>query len=88
MGFLFLKKLIFNKSKISKYIKSYYQDINNADMIKGIITSENTEIVSKRANKLKVDFLIQGAANRGKLDAIKEICGMPFFVMLFLIPSL
>lgn len=40
----------------------------------GIITSENTEIVSKRANKLKVDFLIQGAANRGKLDAIKEIC--------------
>ena len=41
----------------------------------GIITSENTEIVSKRANKLKVDFLIQGAANRGKLDAIKEICG-------------
>jgi YrbI family 3-deoxy-D-manno-octulosonate 8-phosphate phosphatase len=40
----------------------------------GIITSENTEIVSKRAKKLSVDFLIQGASNIGKLNAIIDLC--------------
>lgn len=40
----------------------------------GIITSENTEIVSKRAKKLKVDFLIQDVSNLGKLNSIIDIC--------------
>ncbi len=40
----------------------------------GIITSENTNIVEKRATKLKADFLYQGMKNRGKLDVAKEIC--------------
>lgn len=38
----------------------------------GIITGEETEIVSKRAKKLKVDFLFQGAMN--KLDIAQELC--------------
>ena len=40
----------------------------------GIITSENTSLVSKRAEKLKVDFLYQGVEHRGKLDIVKKIC--------------
>ncbi len=38
----------------------------------GIITGENTEIVKRRAEKLKVDFLYQGV--RDKLLVAKEIC--------------
>jgi 3-deoxy-D-glycero-D-galacto-nononate 9-phosphatase len=39
----------------------------------GIVTSENTEIVKRRAEKLKVDYLFQGAHN--KLDIVIELCG-------------
>lgn len=39
-----------------------------------IITSEDTNIVSNRAKKLKIDFLKQGKRNGGKLEAVKEIC--------------
>lgn len=40
----------------------------------GIVTSENTKIVERRANKLKLDFLVQGAKHEGKLNAVKTIC--------------
>ena len=40
----------------------------------GIITSEDTELVARRAAKLKVDFLKQGKRDGGKLAAAKEIC--------------
>jgi YrbI family 3-deoxy-D-manno-octulosonate 8-phosphate phosphatase len=33
----------------------------------GIITGENTEIVKRRADKLKVDFLFQGVKNKVKI---------------------
>jgi len=38
----------------------------------GIITGENTKIVERRAQKLKIDFLYQGIND--KLSAAKEIC--------------
>lgn len=38
----------------------------------GIITGENTEIVKKRAEKLKIDFLFQGVEN--KLNVAKKLC--------------
>lgn len=38
----------------------------------GIITSENTEIVNRRAEKLKIDHLYQGVKN--KLECVKELC--------------
>lgn len=38
----------------------------------GIITGETTEIVKRRAEKLKVDFLYQGVRN--KVEAAREIC--------------
>jgi N-acylneuraminate cytidylyltransferase len=40
----------------------------------GIITSENTEIVSKRAEKMKLDFVRQGHKFGGKLESALGIC--------------
>lgn len=38
----------------------------------GIITGENTNIVARRAEKLKVDYLFQGIEN--KLEVAKKLC--------------
>ncbi|ATU08258.1 acylneuraminate cytidylyltransferase [Methanohalophilus portucalensis] len=46
--------------------------LRKAGMKTGIITSENTEIVTCRAKKLKVDYLYQGV--KDKLKIAKEIC--------------
>lgn len=40
----------------------------------GMITSEETKIVEKRAKKLKVDYLYQGKRDMGKLSIAMEIC--------------
>lgn len=40
----------------------------------GILTSEVTGIVERRAEKLGIDFLVQGITNNGKLQAAEEIC--------------
>ncbi len=40
----------------------------------GIITSETTGIVIKRAEKLGLDYLVQGKRDGGKLAAAREIC--------------
>ena len=47
--------------------------LRNAGIKTGIITSENTQIVTNRAKKLNVDYLYQGAVSN-KLDIVKEIC--------------
>lgn len=39
-----------------------------------IVTSEYTNIVKNRAEKLKVDFLFQGEKHNGKLEVVKNIC--------------
>ena len=39
-----------------------------------IITSEKSEIVNRRAKKLKADYIYQGLKNEGKLSAIMDIC--------------
>lgn len=51
-----------------------FQLLREAGIKTGIITSENTEIVSNRAKKLKIDFLVQGKRDGGKLAAAQEIC--------------
>ena len=40
----------------------------------GIITSEDTRLVERRFQKLKLDYLYQGKREGGKLAAVKEIC--------------
>ena len=51
-----------------------FQLLREAGISTGIITSENTNIVTRRAAKLKVDFLYQGHRDGGKLAAALEIC--------------
>lgn len=51
-----------------------FQLLHEAGIITGIITSENTQIVANRAKKLKIDFLVQGKRDGGKLAATQEIC--------------
>ena len=40
----------------------------------GIVTSENTKLVERRYNKLKLDFLYQGKREGGKLATVTELC--------------
>ena len=51
-----------------------FELLRNANIKTGLITSENTKIVSNRAKKLKVDYLYQGVEHKAKLDVVKEIC--------------
>jgi len=53
-----------------------FEILRKAGIKTGIITSENTKIVSNRAEKLKVDYLYQGVEHQGKLEVVKEICLM------------
>lgn len=49
-----------------------FQLLREQGILTGIITKENTKIVERRAQKLKVDFLRQGVQD--KLKVIQEIC--------------
>jgi len=40
----------------------------------GIVTSEDTKLVERRSQKLKLDYLYQGKREGGKLAAVHEIC--------------
>ncbi len=51
-----------------------FELLRNKGIKTGIITSENTQIVTNRAKKLKIDYLYQGKHHGGKLSAAKEIC--------------
>ena len=51
-----------------------FQLLREAGIKTGIITSEDTQIVARRAAKLKVDYLVQGKRDGGKLAAVQEIC--------------
>ncbi len=51
-----------------------FELLRNSNIKTGIITSEDTKIVERRAKKLKVDFLYQGKEHGGKLEAAKAIC--------------
>ena len=51
-----------------------FQMLRERGIKTGIITSENMALNKRRFEKLKVDFLIQGKRNGGKLEAALEIC--------------
>lgn len=50
-----------------------FELLRNKNIRTGIITSENTKMVAKRAKKLKVDYLFQDAVNN-KLSIISDLC--------------
>ena len=51
-----------------------FEILRNMGLKTGIVTSEDTEIVSRRAKKLNVDYLYQGVGGLSKLHIVKEIC--------------
>ncbi len=51
-----------------------FQLLREASIKTGIVTSEDTQIVAHRAEKLRVDYLVQGKHDGGKLSAVEEIC--------------
>jgi len=53
-----------------------FELLRNSGIKTGIITSENTEVVARRAKKLKLDYLYQGLEHKGKLDIVKELCAI------------
>lgn len=48
--------------------------LQQAGIKTGIITTEQTQIVTNRAKKLKIDYVYQGVGFGGKLKAALEIC--------------
>ena len=50
--------------------------LRNAGVKTGIITTEQTRIVERRAAKLKIDYVYQGKGFGNKLEAAKEICAV------------
>lgn len=52
-----------------------FELLRNAGVKTGIITSEDTNIVTNRAKKLKVNFLFQGAGN-DKFKIISKLCDL------------
>lgn len=51
-----------------------FELLRKAGIKTGIITSENTQIVARRAAKIKADYLFQGKRDGGKLAAAEQIC--------------
>ena len=51
-----------------------FELLQNAGIKTALITSENSDIVRRRAEKLKIDYLYSGVTNTEKLDKIQEIC--------------
>jgi len=48
--------------------------LKKAGIKTGILTTENTNIVTNRARKLNLDYVYQGVGYEGKLQAAMEIC--------------
>ncbi|MGO4911494.1 cytidylyltransferase domain-containing protein [Leeuwenhoekiella sp. W20_SRS_FM14] len=51
-----------------------FQMLRERGIKTGIVTSEITDLVKRRANKMKIDYLYQGKKHGGKLNAVLEIC--------------
>jgi YrbI family 3-deoxy-D-manno-octulosonate 8-phosphate phosphatase len=51
-----------------------FELLKKAGIKVGIITSEDTLIVERRAKKMKLDYLFQGIEHKGKLNAALKIC--------------
>ncbi len=51
-----------------------FQLLREKGILTGIVTSENTPIVERRAKKMKLDFLVQGQGFEGKLKAVEALC--------------
>ena len=60
--------------KFSTYDGMAFSILRQKGVKTAIITSENTNLVTRRAKKLNVDFLYQGVSGMNKLLIAKKIC--------------
>jgi 3-deoxy-D-manno-octulosonate 8-phosphate phosphatase (KDO 8-P phosphatase) len=51
-----------------------FELLRKAGIKTGLITSENTQIVARRAAKIQADYLYQGQRDGGKLAVARAIC--------------
>lgn len=51
-----------------------FELLRSNKILTAIITSENTQLVERRAKKLKIDYLVQGKHHNDKLSALLDIC--------------
>ena len=51
-----------------------FELLRKAGIKTGIVTSEDTQIVARRAAKIKADYIYQGKRDGGKLAAAQQIC--------------
>ncbi len=50
-----------------------FELLRNNGIKTALVTTEDTELNKRRSHKLKVDYLIQGEKNQGKLESVKHI---------------
>jgi 3-deoxy-D-manno-octulosonate 8-phosphate phosphatase (KDO 8-P phosphatase) len=60
--------------KFHTYDGMAFELLRNAGIKTGIVTTEITQIVERRAAKVKADYLYQGRRDGGKLEAALEMC--------------
>ena len=60
------------QKKFSTYDGLGFRMLQEAGIKVGILTSENTNLNQRRADKLKLDYVFQGASN--KLEIVKNLC--------------
>lgn len=53
-----------------------FELLRKASVKTGLITSETSKIVERRALKIKANYLYQGCFGVGKLNAVHEICAI------------
>jgi N-acylneuraminate cytidylyltransferase len=51
-----------------------FEMMRNIGIKTGIVTGEETSIITNRAEKLKVDYVYQGVSSKGKIEVAKKIC--------------
>lgn len=51
-----------------------FELLKNKGIMTALITSEKTKIAQARADKLKINYLIQNSKNKGKLDSALALC--------------
>ena len=52
-----------------------FELLRGAGIKTGVVTSETRDLNRRRAEKLKLDFFVQGECGEGKLRAVQELCG-------------
>ncbi|MDB3927275.1 HAD hydrolase family protein [Flavobacteriaceae bacterium] len=73
-GSMYYSEMGDEMKRFNTYDGMAFELIRNQGIKTGIITSEKTQLVKRRADKLNVDYLFQGKKNQDKLKVVLNIC--------------